>query len=284
MSQSHDLLPQLPADGWRLRTYPAGAVLWRQGEEADSLALIEEGALRIEREGAEPLVLGPGQTVGELGVLGHEGWRSADVVAQVDTRLWVLSLTALQALRAARAPGWQRVLSLVMPQLARRVDRTRSRLLPGSTVPILDPADTPLPALLSTAAQALQAVPDLAGLPEPTRMVLARDLELQRVGPGVPLTTQDGHASALVVLASGKASIEVDGVEVGEFDAGTLLGADALMQPRSWRSTVRTSTPSQVLVLDQAAWTALPDAARLDLSEALFEVLRRELLAANAAG
>jgi len=84
-----DGLARLGQEGTR-RSFPAGSVLMAQGEESDSMHIIVSGEVRVERshpdltEPIELAVLGPGQVVGEMGVL-DGGPRSATVTAIADT-------------------------------------------------------------------------------------------------------------------------------------------------------------------------------------------------------
>lgn len=82
------------------RSHPAGSTLMRQGDESRSMHLVLSGRFRLERyhsELPEPQVLGllgPGETVGELGVL-DGGPRSATVTAVEDSETLVLEKTAI---------------------------------------------------------------------------------------------------------------------------------------------------------------------------------------------
>src|SRR6188472_2598914 len=62
------------ASASRVRTYPAGQVLWNEGDPGDALLILEEGQLRISRfsAGGEEAVLAvvePPAVVGELALL-----------------------------------------------------------------------------------------------------------------------------------------------------------------------------------------------------------------------
>ncbi len=82
-------LVRLAKQGQR-RFFPAGSHLMRQGEVSDSLHVITTGRVRVERSHAglgRPVrlaLLGPGEVVGEIGVL-DEGPRTATVTAVEDT-------------------------------------------------------------------------------------------------------------------------------------------------------------------------------------------------------
>ena len=87
------ILQPLPAAGLsrlaeqgRPRFFPPGSQLMRQGEASESLHIIRKGSVRVERAHPQilrPVVLaelGPGDVVGEMGVLDREP-RSATVTA-----------------------------------------------------------------------------------------------------------------------------------------------------------------------------------------------------------
>jgi CRP/FNR family cyclic AMP-dependent transcriptional regulator len=114
----------------RLRTFEAGDVLMRQGEESDAMYVILEGRVRVERDTpdhAEPAVLaelGANDVVGEIGVL-DGGARTATVTALEQTRTLELHRTLLA------------VVLIQYPDVAAELLRTLSRRL-RSTDEILD--------------------------------------------------------------------------------------------------------------------------------------------------
>jgi len=60
-------------------SFPAGRKLVRQGDYATELYVIEEGAAAVIRDGQEVDRIGPGDVVGEIGVL-EKTKRNADIV------------------------------------------------------------------------------------------------------------------------------------------------------------------------------------------------------------
>ena len=114
----------------RLRTFEAGDVLMRQGEEADAMYVILSGRVRVDRDATgqpAPAVLaelGPNDVVGEIGVL-DGGARTATVTALEQTRTLELHRTLLS------------VVLLQYPDVAGELLRTLSRRL-RSTDEILD--------------------------------------------------------------------------------------------------------------------------------------------------
>jgi flavin reductase (DIM6/NTAB) family NADH-FMN oxidoreductase RutF len=67
------------------RTYPDGEVLMRRGETGDTLYLIVDGTVRVERPGRS-LQLGAGELIGEIEVLDPTRGRIADITADGDVR------------------------------------------------------------------------------------------------------------------------------------------------------------------------------------------------------
>lgn len=76
----------------RERRLAAGETLFRIGDHADVMFYVQGGELLVEELGAR---IGPGDLVGEMGILAHDRQRTATVVAMTDCVL--LSLTATKA-------------------------------------------------------------------------------------------------------------------------------------------------------------------------------------------
>ena len=114
----------------RLRTFEAGDLLMRQGEESDAMHVILSGRVRVDRDApgqSAPAVLaelGANDVVGEIGVL-DGGARTATVTALERTRTLELHRTLLS------------VVLLQDPDVAGELLRTLSRRL-RSTDEILD--------------------------------------------------------------------------------------------------------------------------------------------------
>lgn len=76
----------------RERRLAAGETLFRIGDHADAMYYLQRGELLVEELGAR---LGPGDIVGEMGILAHDRQRTATVVAMTDCVL--LALTGAKA-------------------------------------------------------------------------------------------------------------------------------------------------------------------------------------------
>lgn len=84
-----ELLDQLLTRGAEAR-FATGDVLMRRGDASDSLMLVTEGSVIVERPGRS-LTLGAGALIGEMEVLDPGAGRMATITAEVDTRCIVVS-------------------------------------------------------------------------------------------------------------------------------------------------------------------------------------------------
>jgi CRP-like cAMP-binding protein len=80
------------------RRIAAGDPLFREGDEADEVLLISEGAVRLERARKQLGVLGPGELLGGV-CLTSVGQRACDAIAENDVELLALSRSAYLQLR-----------------------------------------------------------------------------------------------------------------------------------------------------------------------------------------
>jgi len=107
-------------DGLAQQSFPAGTAVVRQGEQGDSLYIVERGSLEVivgERPTNSSRVLatlGPGDVFGEMALLG-DGRRTATVRAVSDVVLFVLSADSWRVL-ASRLPAATTDLLRIMAQ------------------------------------------------------------------------------------------------------------------------------------------------------------------------
>jgi CRP-like cAMP-binding protein len=76
-----------------------GQILMKQGDYSTELIAIEEGTAKVERDGQEIAQVGPGELLGERGLLTHEP-RSASVIAT--SPMFVCKLTHWEVRRMSR--------------------------------------------------------------------------------------------------------------------------------------------------------------------------------------
>jgi flavin reductase (DIM6/NTAB) family NADH-FMN oxidoreductase RutF len=95
----HELLGPIFAAGTE-RSYEAGDAIMRRGEPGDSLSLVLEGTVHVQRPGRS-VRLGAGDLIGEIEVLDPTGGRIADITAETPVRCVEISradlVTALEA-------------------------------------------------------------------------------------------------------------------------------------------------------------------------------------------
>jgi CRP/FNR family cyclic AMP-dependent transcriptional regulator len=115
------------------RSFPAGSTLMRQGDVSESMFVILDGEVKVQRTDpllADPLELaelGPGEIVGELAVLDGEP-RSATVTARVPTNTLELTAPAL-AITVLQHPEVSRALLMVLSRRLRSTDELAVQLL-----------------------------------------------------------------------------------------------------------------------------------------------------------
>lgn len=114
------------------RHYPAGAILFREGDPGGSIAVIARGRVRISKRisgGEEALaILNPGEIFGEMALLDPGSGRSADAVAHEDSVVLELSRERFEALESADPEGCAELSLLLCRLAARRSVETAERL------------------------------------------------------------------------------------------------------------------------------------------------------------
>jgi CRP-like cAMP-binding protein len=91
--------------GYR-KSYSQGAQLTREGDPGESLFVIVEGSIGIQRNGDTVAMQGPSEVVGEIALLSHSE-RTATVTALTPVRAFVIPGRAFRAL-LGRQPELQR--------------------------------------------------------------------------------------------------------------------------------------------------------------------------------
>lgn len=91
---------------------PEGKELVREGDYSYDVLAIEEGTARVERGGQEIDQVGPGDIIGEMGVL-ERSQRSATVVATSPMRLVTLTSWDVRRLRKTAPDAVEHLRSLV---------------------------------------------------------------------------------------------------------------------------------------------------------------------------
>jgi len=106
----------------KMRRVPRGTALLVEGEVGEEMLVFLAGSAAVVlRGGRKVATLGPGDVVGELGVLGRAP-RNATVTTTVDSEVAIISRRALNRL-LADAPGFARKLLEALAERVRELDR-----------------------------------------------------------------------------------------------------------------------------------------------------------------
>lgn len=106
----------------KTRQVPRGTALLVEGEVGDEMLVFLAGSAAVVlRGGRKVATLGPGDVVGELGVLGRAP-RNATVTTTVDSEVAIISRRALNRL-LTDAPGFARKLLEALAERVRELDR-----------------------------------------------------------------------------------------------------------------------------------------------------------------
>jgi len=114
-------------NGLPLETYEPGAYLFRDGDRGDSLYVVREGNLEVVLAADTPdemllKVCGPGEYVGEMGLILPDGKRSATVRAKTKARTWIMSSAKFRDM----LQRWPVIAYAMVGTLSERLDATNS--------------------------------------------------------------------------------------------------------------------------------------------------------------
>lgn len=174
----------------RDRVFEVGQTLMHQGDPADCIYVILSGRLRVERANQpdQPAVvlaeLGPGEVVGEMGVLDHTP-RSATVVALERVEVLEVAASAVNDL-LAEFPEFAGTLRHIVSSRLRNTDALAAELF----------------------AELLRKVPMFRSVSTDALSRLAERGQLRTFAPGTALVRQGDPGAAMYVLASGRVQVE----------------------------------------------------------------------------
>jgi CRP-like cAMP-binding protein/Zn-dependent protease len=217
------------AGGVRLRAFPAGKPVIRQGDRAQAFYVVRGGTLQVVEEDRATgdrralRVLGRGESFGEIG-LTQAAPRTATVEAIEDVQLFEIDRSAFERLLADMVH---------VPEFA----------------PTLE------------AVAELRALPAFAGL-EPDE--LSEILEHGRwvnVAPGEAILVQGEAGDAFYAIGSGQVDVVEDGTLVRTLGPGAHFGEIALMQKVPRTASVVARTPLRAFRLDRNGFDGLMAAA-----------------------
>ncbi len=258
-------------------TVAGGEVLMGQGQAASWMALIMSGSLRISRghagEDEVPVAdLGPGEVVGEMGLMGGLTRRTATVRSTAVTRLLVLDQWGLARLRRTQPEVAERLDTTVARALARRLRETTSAIVDCSSG-----AGLARPTWRSWGwlawidrglswrshrpdpRQIVDQAPALSALTPHERRRFSRAVRVRSVPRGTPLIDEGEPSGRGFLLASGEVEVTRHGSD-GQPEVlatletpGTAFGFASLVDEEPSLATCATARPSWVLEVDRRA-------------------------------
>jgi len=115
------------AQATRPRTFPAGSVLFEQGQPGTELFLVISGAIDIVKDSRRIVTLGPGSTFGEMAML-DEPNRSATAKAAADSEMMVIPREAFFAMLKGNPMLAVKVLWNMLLRLSSNLRATSARV------------------------------------------------------------------------------------------------------------------------------------------------------------
>jgi hypothetical protein len=104
------------------REWPAGTALFEEGDDADYLYLVQNGAIEIERGGRRVARLGGGDAVGELAVL-HDFKRGATARLVAPSRIVSVPIGAFREMLDRHAALGRTMIAILVRRTMARLDR-----------------------------------------------------------------------------------------------------------------------------------------------------------------
>ena len=261
------------ASAMQQREVPAGAVIYKQDAEGDSMLVVLRGSVGVRylRDGGESVpvsTLGPGAVLGELSFL-DPAPRAAQVEALEPCTLGIMDRMVLQSMYStapAVASSLVRgVIQIVTVRARKLEDRILAALkaLGGSHERLARGAGTPPPPRGELVPRGM----DLAGVPLPPGFA-AGDLEtlagagrLLSFGPSDDLCLEGERGLTCFIVIKGAADVlKVKGTRarrLARLEAGSVLGQIALVADVPRTATVRAADDLVVLELSRDVFQQL---------------------------
>lgn len=117
---------------WRMQTVDSGDILWVQGMPSQELAVVVQGELSVDVDGAEVGEVRSGELIGEVATFfGQE--RSASLRSRSRVKILTLSIDGLRTLRRQDSPVYLALLDHALLSVVRRVRSTNVRIAKAAT-------------------------------------------------------------------------------------------------------------------------------------------------------
>ncbi len=217
---------EILADNFVDSHYPKGAQLFKSGEQSDSLFVIEQGFARLlSSSGRSLAVMGSGSILAD-DALFRGATQEIDAVVASDLSAWKLSDHKLRALFVRN------------PEIGIKISRNF-----GSLLVQMD----------DYLVERLSKINELSNLPRHTLHAIARNLQPRIVRTQAPLHRGGEMPSGLFIVEHGAFELRPDpmtpGQEVQRSQAGSIIGAMALLTNKTYNETALAVEDSLVWVL-----------------------------------
>ncbi len=294
--------PHLLADVaplFQFRSVLDGGTLWYEGEPAEALAIVVDGALSVRVGVREVGRIGPGELVGEASAF-FGAPRVATVTAIAPTLVLVLDRASLAPLRATHPQVYDPLLQRALEAMARRVRDVDRRISAAST----EGTDAPMrivPLALDRAFRALSGpedetppgiyallrrLPRLGNAPVAELTVLAAALTPRRVREGDPVFLEGDVGDSAFVLNEGSLDVlrEIYGGKastLATLNRGAVFGTGSLLLGERRNASCIARTACWVHELPAAAHASLRGEAGRLWRESLISALRAQVVLAD---
>lgn len=284
---------------WSVVVLPRDTLLWRQGQPADALALVDTGALEVAVDGTIVAAIGPGELIGETAIFARTGVRFASVRARVKTRVIILPSAGLARLRAHHDPFYRVLLAAVIAGVAARtevLDRHLAQVRKGNFAEPPAPEDTGVLARLWPGAGGeshdpgarpplgalLAADPAFAHVDPDARDQLVRAFQPRAFRAGEALVRQGDRDSRVSVLATSRAhvlkTIEDHGeaLLLGVLEPGMIFGINSFVRDVPRSASIVAAGDGWCYEMTRARFAELPVPAAIAWEEITLAVYVRQ--------
>ena len=261
-------LPDIGSRG-RRRRYPKGCVLMVQGDPAEAMHVILEGTVRVTRLEPDLQVrlhladLGPGEVVGEIGVL-SDNPRNATVTALTD--VVTLELGPSDVLHALKnVPGLSNALNGLVARRLKEIEQLERVTKTQRTATTPTPERAFLSMLRGDALPRLRKKGEQAFFPSGTRLITQGD------EPDFLYLLEDG-----IVRVERTVAALSEPLHLADLGAGDVVGEIGILTGARRNATVTALTDVEaVMVSRRDTLTALLDVPGLPTM--LFRIVRQRL-------
>lgn len=289
---------QWAREGWTVRKLVAGETLWAQGEPADELAWIADGALAVVINDRPVARIEPDNLVGEASVFAEGEVRMGSVVAVEATILHLIDRDTLLGLKKVAPATYDALVESALLAMAERVEAADAQLVERTQGQLPAPrrglgtaltrlwkriTGTSKPTMPPGIHTSLRELPGLFDADDAVIDALAGVVKARYVDDDHAVFLEGDPGASLYVVGYGSLAILRDAgdgraYELTTIGPGSLLGTGVLIRGGIRGASAVARGPTWVFELTQPAVSNLPPAARRALFESLLVTMRSQLV------